>query len=215
MGIEEVLELLEIDSLDQFEHFEHLAELIECGEDISYEAFATLLQGVDTEGFSELLDEYFEEILQGIPDDAIELYVLMTTIRQQLVGLSSDSTDMEQRKIFIDELFRFRNWYTFDSAVHCKSRADELISDHTMAEALALYRLEKLGEESYEYDYTDALEYPIEEYAVTFTYREEEEETAEEEAPQGEDEYADAFIDSEHPVIDGDYSDDEEEDPLY
>ena len=72
MGIEEVLELLEIDSLDQFEHFEHLAELIECGEDISYDAFATLLQGVDTDGFSELLDKYFEEILQGIPDDAIE-----------------------------------------------------------------------------------------------------------------------------------------------
>ena len=132
-----------------------------------------------------------------------------------MVGLSADSADMEQRKVFIDELFRFRNWFTFDSVVHCKNRTDELISDHTVSEALALYRMEKLGEDSYEYDYSDALDYPIEEYAVTFTFREEEEETAEEDEPEGEDEYADAFIDSEHPVIDGEFSDENEEDPLY
>lgn len=218
MGIEEILELLEIDSTDQFEYFEHFAELIECTEEISYEAFYSLLKDIDPALLSELLNEYFEEIIQGIPDDATDFHVLMMTILQQLSGFAAEEINTESRRLFIEELFRFRNWYTFDSQVPCTHRLDQRVDTLPAAEALSLYRMEKLGEASCSFDFSQALNYPIEEYSISFAYQldkegagEIEENSLEEE---GEDEYADAFIDAEHPVIDGDFIDIDEEDPL-
>jgi len=203
MNIEEVLELLEIDSPDEFEYFEHFAELMECAEEITYEAFYAVLKEVEPETINELMDSYFEDILQ----DASDFYTLMATIRQCLIGLASGISGSDSRRLFVDELFRFRNWYTFDSVVHCRCKADGLTSELPVVEALALYRLEKLGEENYEYDYSDCLEYPLEEYAVTFSYSMKDEDNEEDE--EIEDEFSDAFIDKDFPVIDGEFSDEE------
>lgn len=218
MGIEEVLDLLEIDSPDQFEDFEHLAELLESGEEIRVEAFHSLLRDIEGDVVAPLLDEYFEEILQGIPDDATDFYVLMTTIRQYLISLAQESPGTDQRRLFIDELYRFRAWYAFDSTVRCTDRRDRLESDHTVAEALTLYRMEKLGEASYEYDFDGALEFPLDDLPLFLreTDDEEPEEGLDEEETEGEDAYAETFIDDTHPVIDDEFSaEDEEDDLLY
>ena len=214
MGIEEVLDLLEIDSPDQFEDFEHLAELLESGEEIRIEAFHALLRDIEGEVVAPLLDEYFEEILQGIPDDATDFYVLMTTIRQYLTTLAKESPGSDQRRLFIDELYRFRSWYAFDAVVRCTARHDRLDSEHTVAEALTLYRMEKLGEASYEYDYDGALEFPIEDLPLFLREADdaEPEESLEEEDAKGEDAYAETFIDDVHPVIDDEFTDEDETD---
>ncbi len=166
MRIEEVLELLEIDSPDQFEYFEHLAELIECPEEISYEAFYAVLSEVEPETLTELLDSYFEDLMKGIPDDATDFFTLITTIQQALIGLSQGSEFKEHKHYFIDELFRFRNWYTFESIVRCNSLSDGLTTDVPVVEALSLYRMEKLGEKKYEYDFSDCMDYPLDEYTM-------------------------------------------------
>lgn len=206
MNLEEVLELLEIDSPDEFEYFEHLAELLECSEEITYDAFFSVLREVESEALTELLESYFEDSLQGIPDEATDFYTLMTTIKQSLQGLVLDLSTLEQRRLFVDELYRFRTWYTFDSVVHCTNLADGMTSDIPVVEALSLYRLEKLGEVHYRYDFQDAMEFPIEEYAVSFSYTMKEDDN--EEDDEIEDEFSDSLIDEEYPVIDGEYSDD-------
>lgn len=208
MNIDEVLELLEIDSPDEFEYFEHFAELMECAEEITYEAFYAVLKEVDSDTLNELLDSYFDDILQGIADDASDFYTLMTLIRQCLMGLAAGISSHDSRRLFVDELFRFRTWYTFDSLVHCKSKSDGLTSDLPVVEALALYRLEKLGEEKYEYDFSECLDYPLEEYVMPFPYSMKDEDN--EEDDEIEDEFTDTFIDKDFPVIDGEYSDDYE-----
>lgn len=207
MNLEEVLELLEIDSPSEFEYFEHLAELLECAEEIPYDAFFSVLREVDSSVLLELLDSYFEDSLQGIPDEATDFYTLMVTIKQSLLGLATDFTTLEQRRQFVDELYRFRSWYTFEGIVHCTNQEDGRVNDIPVVEALSLYRQEKLGEARYGYDFSDVLDYPVDEYSVPFSFSMQEDENEEDE--EIEEEYNDTFIDKEFPVIDGEYGEDD------
>lgn len=207
MNLEEVLELLEIDSPSEFEYFEHLAELLECAEEIPYDAFFSVLREVEPSVFSELLDSYFEDSLQGIPDEATDFYTLMSTINQSLLGLATDFTTLEQRRQFVDELYRFRSWYTFEGIVHCTNLEDGRVNDIPVVEALSLYRQEKLGEARYTYDFSDTLDYPVDEYSVPFSFSMQEDDNEEDE--EIEEEYNDTFIDKEFPVIDGEYGEDD------
>lgn len=205
MTFEDVLELLEIDSPDEFEYFEHLAELIECMEDIPHDVLFSVLKVVDPDVLTELLDSYFEDNMQGIPDEASDFYTLFITIRQSLIGLAASCTSLEQRRLFVEELYRFRSWYTFDSVVHCVALADGSISDIPVVEALSLFRLEKLGEATYQFDFSESMDYPLEEYSMPISYSMKEEGNEEDE--EIEEEFNHSFIDKDFPVIDGEYSD--------
>jgi hypothetical protein len=204
MNIEEVLELLEINSPDEFEYFEHIAELLECPEDISYEIFHAILKEVEVEILEDLLDSYFEDVLKGIPDDATDFFTLMSTIQQHLLSLVSEADDQDQKRQFIDELYRFRTWFTFDSIVICKNKTDGLTINATALEAITLHRLEKLGEQAYEYDFSESIDYPLEELSIKFSYAVEKDEIDEDE----DDDLAGKLIDKDFPVIDGEFSDD-------
>ena len=116
MNFNELLDLLEIESPDEFGYFEHFSTLIECDEEVPYELFYKVLQDVESETLVDLTDNYFEDILKGMPDDSIDFYTLMDTIRQVLLGLAKNSSAPEERVLYTDELFKFRNWYVFDSA---------------------------------------------------------------------------------------------------
>jgi hypothetical protein len=210
MEIDELLELLEIDSPEEFGYFEHFAALIECDEEIPYELFYKVLRDIDTDTLIDLTDSYFEDILQGMPDDAIELYTLMGTIRQALSGLAKSSVTREERVAFVDELFKFRNWYIFDSVTHLRRFSDNMKKDVTVSEALSLYRLEKLNEEQYRYDFSDSLDYDIDEYSISIDA--ELDENYEEIIEEDEDLYEEGLIDKELPVIDGEFNDDDDDD---
>ena len=208
MKTDELLELLDIESPDEFEYFEHLAELLECPEEISHEAFCEILQDVEQKTLTELLETYFEDLLVGIPDEATDFYTLILNIRQSLLGLSLSAAGSDQRRFFADELFRFRLWYVFDSAVYCKSKIAGSASSFPVIEALALYRLEKLGEQAHEYDFSEALSYPLDEYSVSFPYSVEEGEVDEASIDEEEDD-DNTLIDKILPVIDGEYEDED------
>ena len=112
MDYNELLDMLEIESPDEFGYFEHFASLIECDEDIPYDLFYRFLSETDSETLIDLTDNYFEDILQGIPDDGIEIYTMLDTIRQALLGLLSNSSNSDDDRIaYVDELYKFRNWY--------------------------------------------------------------------------------------------------------
>lgn len=219
MNIEEVLELLEIDSPDEFEYFEHFAELMECDEEISFNAFHEVISQVDSNTLTELLDSYFEDILKGIPDEATDFYTLMSTIKQSLLGLAASGFG-QGRSAFAEELFRFRNWYTFESLVHCEKEKDGAASDLPVLEALALCRMEQLGEEAFRYDFSDSMDYPLEEYSMTINRAAEGMDAGAADYGGGDPEYAEGedfdedfdegLIHRELPVIDGEFSDDEE-----
>ncbi len=209
MDFDELLELIEIDAPDEFGYFEHFAALIECDEEIPYDLFYKILAEVESDTLIDLTDNYFEDVQQGMPDDAIDVYTLLGTIKQALVGLAKNTTTREERIAYVDELFKFRCWYIFDSTVHMKRLSDNVKRDATVSEALAFYRLEKLNEDQYRYDFSDCLDYEIDEYSISIDAKLDEE--YEEIIEEDEDLYEEGLIDKEFPVIDGEFGEDEEE----
>ncbi len=211
MDFDQLLELLEIDDPDKFGYFEHFAALIECDKEIPYDLFYQILADVDSETLIDLTDNYFEDILQGMPDDGIDAYTLLSTIRQALLGLARNASTREERIAYVDELFKFRNWYIFDSIVHLRKLSDHAKRDATVSEALSLYRLEKLNEDQYRYDFSDCLDYEIDEYSISIDT--ELDENYEEIIEEDEDLYEKGLIDRNFPIIDGEsFDEDESED---
>ena len=168
MEIEGLLEILEIESVSDFSFFEHYAELVESEEDIPIEIISLLFNDVDNDILTELNEGYFEDILKYIPDDAIDFYTLLSSIGQTLTSIAGNA-DVENPNLFTDEFFKFRNWYTFDSEVHCVQISDKTEIECTISQALTLYRLENLNDEQYLYDFTDCLDYPMDEYIVSIS----------------------------------------------
>ncbi|HML38905.1 MAG TPA: hypothetical protein PKA19_16040, partial [Bacillota bacterium] len=81
--------------------------------------------------------------------------------------------------------------------------------DVTVSEALSLSRLEKLNGDQYRYDFSDSLDYEIDEYSISFDAKLDEE--YDEIIEEDENLYEDGLIDKEFPVIDGEFADEEEE----
>lgn len=212
MDFEELLELLEIDSPDEFNDFEHFTELIEINEEIPYKMFFNVLVGVEPDLLADLTDNFFEDILKGVPDEEIEIYTLLSSIRQELIGLAKLSTNKEEKAVYIDELFRFKSWYLFDSIVYCTRISDNVKKELPINEALTLNRLEAFGEEKYRYDFSPSMDYEIDEYSIPLdaSIDEEYEEILEED----DDFYEEGLIHRDFPVVEGESLEDEEDDDL-
>jgi hypothetical protein len=209
MDFDELLDLLEIESPDEFGYFEHFAALVECDEEIPYDLFFKILADVDTDTLIDITDNYFEDIFQGMPDDAIDIYTLLGTIRQALTGLAKNASSREERIAYVDELFKFRSWYMFDSLVHLRRLSDNAKKDVTICEALSLARLEKLNEEQFSYDFSDCLDYDIDEYCISIDAALDEE--YEDIIEEDEELYEEGLIDKKFPVIDGEFDEDTED----
>ena len=70
MNFEELLEYLDLEDGSDFEYFEAMADLIESEEYIDQEAVYSLFQQADKTMIEELLNDYFEDVLDGLPDDS-------------------------------------------------------------------------------------------------------------------------------------------------
>lgn len=169
MDITELLNYLELDEPGEFEYFEHLADLLELEEEVGAEACYTLFSAVPERTLTELISNYFEDIMENLPDDTVDIYTLLTTIRQSLLGLARNVENPDGLRLFVDEFVKFRSWYTLDSHVRCKRISDGHISDCTVGEALALCRMEKLNGDEYDYDFSNCLDYDLDEYSMSLS----------------------------------------------
>ena len=105
-----------------------------------------------------------------MPGDQIDAYNLVENIKRVLVGLSEAVSKGEENADIklADELNKFRLWFSADSEVECRNVATNEVDYMPVRDALALSRLEKLEGDEYRYDFTDALEYELEEYIMTY-----------------------------------------------
>lgn len=228
MELEELLQLLDLDSPDEFAYFEHFADLIECDDYIEYEDFFEVLSRAEAHTLKELSENYFEDILTNLPDNVVDIYTLLVSIQKCLMGLASGVDSREGRRAYVDELYRFRNWYTLDSVVSCTPANTGISKEVPLLEAISLCRMEKLNEGSYDYDFSQALDYPLEEYAVSLGAAEvrtdyEDDENGDEaqeyerhhscdcdtDHAQMEEAYTMGLVDRYNPVIDGEYDDED------
>ena len=75
--------------------------------------------------------------------------------------------DETLRSKLMEELERFRRWYSIDSRAYCTDPVTLIEEEKTMRDALLLARLEKLDGSGYQYDFSECMHYPLDEYIVS------------------------------------------------
>jgi len=168
MDLNELMEMLEIDEPSEFEYFENLADLIESDETIPEETLFQLFSQTDPKVVSELIHNYFEDMLEAMPESSTEMFTLLENIKRSLIGLLQTSDDESLMLHFVEELFRFKTWFCYESEVTCKSLSDGEEKVLPLRDALVLSRLEKMEEDEYQYDFEECLKYEIDEYIMSF-----------------------------------------------
>lgn len=168
MNFEELLEYLELEDASQFEYFEAMADMLESEEYIEQEAMFQLFEGADKTMIAELLQDYFEDILEGLPDDSGEIYSLMHEIKVILIGMASNLEDESDIRRFTDEFYRFKNWYSHESEVELTPEDGGKPIYNNVRDAITASRMEKLGGEKYRYYFENALNYEIDSYSMSF-----------------------------------------------
>ena len=153
MNVTKLLEYLELEEPSEFEFFENLADLVEADMEITPEALYPIFESLDMEIFGELLNNYFDDMLKFIPEDAVEIYTLLDSVKMALIGMSRNLEEENDLVLLTDEFCRFRNWYSLDSTVWVTEIAKENFQEKGMPlrDALTLARMEQLGGEKYEY----------------------------------------------------------------
>jgi len=166
MDFDELLSLLDIDSPSELVYFEQFAELMELHQDIPFETLVMLIEGMDPEGLSELVEGYFEDIIKFVPDGEDELYTLLHNIGTTLTTLA-DGGEEDSPRVFAEELYKFRAWYLFDSAVYVKDLAEDSEREIPLMEALTSSRVQNFTDDDYQFDFSEALDYRLDEYIVS------------------------------------------------
>ncbi len=176
MKLEELLEILDIEEPEEFKFFENFADLIEYEGEIPYDALFSLIKKVDMVTLGEFIETYLDDVLEGIPEeDGIDAYTFIASVKIMLLGLAEsiataeEDEERDELPIFVEELYKFRNWYTRDSIVHMTKEKDKTIISVSLLEAIVSYRIEKLNEEHYSYNFDDCMPYEIDEYIVSFS----------------------------------------------
>lgn len=168
MNFEQLLEYLELDEAAEFEYFEAMADLVESEEYIEMEAMYQLFEGADKTMIKELLQDYFEDILEGLPDDSGEIFSLMHQIKLTLIGLSSSLEDESDLRKFTDEFYKFQTWYSFESEVELLPEDGGRPFYSNVRDAITTSRMESLGGEKFRYNFENCLDYKLDSYEIPF-----------------------------------------------
>ncbi len=173
---EELLEIMDIPSGDEFKYFESLADLLETDADYTSDELFEVLKDIDTDLLSEHAAEYFSQMQEAVPEEESEFYTLLENMKKEVTGLAeacSAAVEYEDRERAVmdlaDELVRFHEWYIDEALVDAES--DDTGERDTLSVRDALFRArgEKFTDETYRYDFTDAMEYELSEYVMQFS----------------------------------------------
>ena len=168
MDLEELLAILDIDSPSELVYFEQFTDLMEQPQEIPYETLAALIEGMDPETLAEMIEGYFDEIMKFVPDCEGELYTLLQNISTTLVSLAG-ATEDDSSHTFAEELYKFRSWYMFESTVLTKELAEGTEREIPLMEALTTYHVQNFTDDDFLFDFSDALDYHLDEYIVSLS----------------------------------------------
>lgn len=168
MRKEEFYEILDIDYPGDFQYFENLAAFLECDEELDYEDVAELFAGVDKDTLSQLVDNYFEELTDFVPGSETGVFGILDNVRRALMGMARNCEDETMETKLVDELERFRQWYSVDSKVYLTNMGTMDEQEYTLRDALVNARIEKLDGNKYQYDFSECENYALDEYIVSF-----------------------------------------------
>lgn len=169
MNKREFYEMLDIDAPEDFQYFENIANYFESDEEPEYEDVAELFKEVDKDVLAQLAGNYFEEITGFIPGSQTEVFTIFENLRRAIVGMCRNCEEDENLTAKLsEELERFRRWYSVESRVYCTDLSTMEEMPMCLRDALATARFEEIeGKSQYEYDFSECMNYPLDEYIVS------------------------------------------------
>lgn len=176
MTKEEIYELMDIEKGEDFKYFESFADLMETDDSYTSDDLFEVIRDLDMDTLKEHAEAYFDQMQESVPDDASDFYTLLENIKKEMTGLcetclsEEPGEDMDRALMDLsDEMVRFHEWYIDDclvSAVNEETGEEESIS---VRDALFRERAQKFTDETYRYDFEDALDYELSEYVMQFS----------------------------------------------
>lgn len=110
---------LDIEDASEFTYYENMASLLEEDEPIELDLIEELLEEIDLNEFTTLVESYFDEFLKKLPDEMTDLYLTVENIRRIMTGCA-DSVEMAEA------VAKFREWYVHNLLVVDLSTGDDL-----------------------------------------------------------------------------------------
>ncbi|MDO4383030.1 MAG: hypothetical protein Q4C18_00890 [Eubacteriales bacterium] len=152
----ELYRVLDISEPDEFTYYENMASLLEEDQLIEQNLLDDLLREVDLDHFKMLLQSYFDEFLNRIPDEESDLYFLADTMRRSVTGC-------EDPESISDAIYHFRKWYVITPSVRDVNTGEEIcVRDARYNISAASF----LGKKP-EYDFRKAFDYDMDGYDVS------------------------------------------------
>jgi len=170
MNKEKLFETLGIEGGEDFEYFDNMADLLEMDEYYEEEVVYALLEDVDLTVLKGLFETYFDDLIDYLPEEDAELNSLFEMMKLAFMGLCNVGANAETFSRLSEEIVKFRDWYIFLENV---DHDGKLLS---VRDAIINCRFNKLSGNEEDFDFTGAMEYDIDEYAISLEDMEEYEE---------------------------------------
>lgn len=176
MSKDEICEIMDISEGSEFKYFESLAELLETDESYGSDELFEVLKDIDMDILSEHIGSFFDQIQEYAPDEDVEFYTLTENIRKEITGLTEtcsaeDAGDDHDRAVMdlAEEIVRFHEWYVDSSLVNAVNEETGEEDTVSVRDALFRVRAEQFTDETYRFDFQDAMDYELSEYVMQFS----------------------------------------------
>ena len=111
MDLQDLLSFLEIDAPIEFEYFENFADLVECEESIPESTLFSLFSETDKKIVGEIIVNYFDDMLETLPDDSNDIYTLLEKIKLSVYQADFLFPDVSAKQWNLaPNIVRFKFW---------------------------------------------------------------------------------------------------------
>ncbi len=158
-----LLKKLDLEAPEEFRFFENFADLMEDEEELDEDEVYEIFSNVDKEVVEEIINSYIEEVIESFEDQDTELYTTLELIKNNLIRLFQEEGGTRE---FSEELTRFKEWFSVSENVELEEIETGKVEFISLVEALSHIRMEKMEATKYRYDFSDCLDYTVDEYVV-------------------------------------------------
>lgn len=164
MTKEELLELLDIDHGFEFTYYENLAELLETEEEIGVDAIHGVLQDVDLGVFAEIVESYFYDIMEKMPDNDVDIYNILEAVKRNFIAYAEAGNTVS----LAEQLDDFHRYYALTDNCLVEDREEGTSAMKPLRDAISDNRLAIMDNKELHFDLEKAKDFLPEEYIVGF-----------------------------------------------
>ncbi|MCI5698376.1 MAG: hypothetical protein MR269_05040 [Clostridiales bacterium] len=168
MNREKFYELADIETPEDFKFYDNVENLVEADEQWDADLLWSVISEVDGDTLKEIFKEYFQSLMEKLPEDNTELYTLIYNTGRAITGLAGagESDRVDNLRRLSEELERFSGWFSRDSKIEIQDVDSGDVSSMPLRDALAYMSLEKLGMGNYIFNFDGVLDYEVDEYVI-------------------------------------------------